>query len=150
MKNTLTLIITLFMSFLSVRADTLPAGIDTDNIMVGVTGMTVASKGGDLSITEIAAGTPAEVSLKKGDILLEVDGKSLKIEDFRHTLGFAINKAEGRDGQMKFTIKRNGVDKEVIIKLKPVGSYSKTYPIGCKKSNLDLVVPNISKEAYSH
>jgi len=115
-------------------ANTLPIGKDTKDIMVGVTGMFVALKDGELQVTQITPDTPAAATLKKGDILLAVDGKSLEIQDPRCPLGFAINAAEGRDGKMTFSITRDGVKKTVVVQLDPIGSYGPTYPVECQKS----------------
>ena len=115
-------------------ANTLSAGKDTEDIMVGVTGMFVALKGGELQVTQITPDTPAADRLEKGDVLLAVDGNSLEIQDPRHPLGFAINAAEGRDGKMKFSIKRDGTKKTVVVQLDPIGSYGPMYPFKCKKS----------------
>ena len=46
-------------------ANILPAGKDTEDIMVGVTGMTVALKGGKLLVTQVTPDTPAEGSSKR-------------------------------------------------------------------------------------
>ena len=115
-------------------ANTLPAGKDTENIMIGVTGMFVALKGGELQVTQVTEGTPSDGKLEIGDVLLSVDVASLEIRDPRHPLGFAINAAEGRDGKMKFAIKRGGTKKTVVIQLEPVGSYSPSFPENCPKS----------------
>ena len=103
-------------------ANTLPAGKDTEDIMVGVTGMFVAIKGGELQVTQLTPDTPAAAKLEKGDILLEVDGTSLEVQDPRHPLGFAINAAEGRDGKMKFSINRGGAKQTAVVQLNPIGS----------------------------
>jgi hypothetical protein len=112
----------------------LPADKDTEDIMVGVTGMFVALKGGELQVTRISPDTPAAGMLEQGDVLLAVDGNSLEIQDPRHPLGFAINAAEGRDGKMAFSIKREGAKKTVVLQLDPIGSYGPSYPVDCKKS----------------
>jgi len=68
-------------------ANILPAGKDTEDIMVGVTGMTVALKGGKLLVTQVTPDTPAKGKLEKDDVLLAVDGVSLEVQDPRHPLG---------------------------------------------------------------
>ena len=115
-------------------ANILPAGKDTEDIMVGVTGMFVALKGGELLVTQVTPGTPADGKLQEGDVLLAVDATSLEIQDPRHPLGSAINAAEGRDGKMQFAVRRNGSKKTIAIQLDPIGSYSETYPVDCAKS----------------
>ena len=62
-------------------ANILPAEKDTEDIMVGVTGMTVALKGGKLLVTQVTPDTPADGKLEKNDVLLAVDGASLAIQD---------------------------------------------------------------------
>ncbi len=115
-------------------ANELPAGKDTEEFMVGVTGIHARITGGALRVTQVTAGTPADGKLLKGDALEEVDGVSLKVTDPRHPLGFAINAAEGRDGKMKFSIRRGEAKRVVVIQLDPIGSYGATYPANCKKS----------------
>ena len=115
-------------------ANILPAGKDTEEIMVGVTGMFADIKGGVLRVAQVTPDTPADGKLEKGDVLLAVDGISLEIQDPRHPLGFSINAAEGRDGKMKFSIERGGNKKTIVIQLHPIGSYGSTYPVDCKKS----------------
>jgi len=122
-------------------ANTLPAGKDCKEFMIGVTGIHADIKGGVLRVTKVTPNTPAAGKLKTGDVLLAVDGKSLEIQDPRHPLGFAINAAEGRagltggrDGKMKFEISRGGAKQTVTIHLEAIGSYSPTFPANCKKS----------------
>lgn len=112
----------------------LPEGKDCMEFMVGVTGIHAHIIGGTLRVTKVTPGTPADGKLKKGDELEAVNDVSLKIQDPRHPLGFAINAAEGRDGQLNFSIRRNELQQSVTIKLDPIGSYSPTYPLNCKKS----------------
>ena len=121
---------------LSGLANTLPVGKDCNEFMIGVTGIHADMKGGVLRVTKITPNTPAENKLQVGDVLLAVDGAKLDIQDPRHPLGFAINKAEGRDGRMKFSILRGKVKRTVVIQLKRVGSYSATFPANCKKSKM--------------
>jgi len=116
------------------RANTLPAGKDCKEFQVGVTGILAEIKGGVLSVTKTQPNTPAAGKLDTGDVLLAVNGTSLEIQDPRHPLGFAINKAEGRDGKMTFAIRRGGEKRSVTIQLKAAGSYSSTFPVDCKKS----------------
>ena len=114
--------------------NTLPAGKDCKEFMVGVTGIHADIKGGVLRVTKVTPKTPADGKLQVGDVLLAVDGARLDIQDQRHPLGFAINAAEGRDGKMKFSIRRGEAKQTVTIQLQAVGSYSATFPVNCRKS----------------
>lgn len=134
MKTLKILLLALAAASSAVDANILPAGKDTKDIMLGVTGVFAAIKDGEFQVTEITPGTPAAGRLEKGDVLLAVNGESLQIQDPRHPLGLAINAAEGRDGKMTFDIKRGGVTRPVTIQLEVIGSYGATYPIDCPKS----------------
>ena len=119
---------------LGALANTLPAGKECKEFMIGVTGINADIQGGVLRVTKVTPNTPAAGKLKTGDVLLAVDGVSLEIQDPRHPLGFAINAAEGRDGKMKFSIRRGDAKQTVTIQLEAIGSYSPTFPVNCKKS----------------
>jgi len=129
----ITMIVTLAAP-LGALANTLPAGKDCKEFMVGVTGIHAEITGGVLRVTKVTPKTPAAGKLQTGDVLLAVDGARLDIQDPRHPLGFAINAAEGRDGRMKFSIRRGAARRIVVIKLEAVGRYSRTFPVNCKKS----------------
>jgi hypothetical protein len=129
-------------------ADTVPSWKETPPISIGVTGIvaTVTSSLEDpkqaefdtphvVTVTEILPETPADGNVEPGDILESVNGVSLKVVDPRHVLGRQINVSEGRDGKMDFSLRRDGETKTVTIQLDPIGSYSKTFPIDCKKSD---------------
>ena len=103
----ITMMILVSAAPLSVLANTLPAGKECKEFMVGVTGIHADITGGVLRVTKVTPNTPAANKLQVGDVLLAVDGASLEIQDPRHPLGFAINAAEGRGGRMKFSIQRD-------------------------------------------
>lgn len=128
-------------------ADTLATWKETPPISVGVTGMivTVTSSMDDpkqakvdtphvVTVTEVVPETPADGHLRPSDILEAVNGTSLRVVDPRHILGEEINASEGRDGKMVFTVRRDDATHAVTIQLAPIGSYSKTFPLHCKKS----------------
>ena len=83
MMNRFAIAMLLLLLPMGAGANTLPAGKDTEDIMVGVTGMFVALKDGELLVTQITPDTPAVDTLEKGDVLLAVDGASLEIQDPR-------------------------------------------------------------------
>jgi hypothetical protein len=83
----------------------------------------------------IEPGSPAEAAggLKKGQVIESINGESLKDIDPRIQLGRIIEKAEATDGIVKFAIK--GEASPVIVKIPVLGSYSKTWPLDCPKSD---------------
>ena len=89
-----------------------------------------------LLVTKTTEDTPAAGKFLEGDVLLSVNGNSLEVQDPRPVLGSAINKAEGTDGKMTFGLTRGGKKMDVTITLKVIGSYSKTWPENCKKSEV--------------
>jgi hypothetical protein len=110
---------------------------------IGITGVESKLETNKVIVTKITAGSPADGKFQAGDILVSVGGKAFgeaKVEsgggpnDPRLTLGQAIDKAEGGDGKLTFGVVREGKASNVTVQLKPIGSYSKTWPIDCKKS----------------
>ena len=134
MKYSVAAILLVVVTISVALGNTLPTGKPYPEFQIGVTGLNAAIKEGVFAITQITPDTPAEGRLKAGDVLLAVNGTSLEIQDPRHPLGEAINKAEGSDGRMVFKVRRDGKEVDVSIKLRPIGSYSKTWPLNCKKS----------------
>ena len=122
------------------------AGRTTDNypaFQIGITGVESKLENNKVIVTKVTAGSPADGRFQPGDILVSVGGKDFgtaKIEsgggpdDPRVPLGEAIDKAEGGDGKLTFGVDREGKASDVTIHLKPIGSYSKTWPLGCRKS----------------
>lgn len=122
------------------------AGRTTDkypSFQIGITGVESKLETKKVIVTKITAGSPADGKFQAGDILVLVDGKAFgtaKVEsgggpdDPRVTLGQAMDKAEGGDGKLTFGVEREGKTSDVTIQLKPIGSYSKTWPLDCKKS----------------
>jgi len=92
-----------------------------------------------IHIVNVEAGSPAEATgqLKKGQIIESINAQVLKGDDPRVLLGNMITDAEAKGGVMKMMVKENvNTDaKEVVITLPNLGSYSKTWPLNCKKSD---------------
>lgn len=126
--------------------DTYAAGkgmVNYPEFQIGVTGIEAKLATNKVIVTKIAAGSLANDRFKAGDVLVSVGGKAFgKAEvgygggpnDPRVTLGQAINAAEGGDGKMTFGVEREGKASNVTLQLKPIGSYSKSWPLACKKS----------------
>lgn len=81
-----------------------------------------------LFVTKTTPSTPAAGKFQEDDLLLAVDGQSLEVRDPRSVLGDAINRAEGTDGKMTFTLRRGEEKMDVTITLEVIGSYNKTWP----------------------
>lgn len=99
-----------------------------------------------MHIVNVEAGSPAEASgkLKKGQIIVSINGETLKDIDPRVQLGNMITKAEAKGGVMKMMVKDNAEAKaqEIIVQLTKFGAYSPTWPLDCKKS--DAIVRNFA------
>ena len=94
----------------------------------------------------IEPGSPAEAAgLKKGQIIESINGQKLKDIDPRIQFGNLITEAEASDGVLKFLVKDNATDaaREVVVKIPVLGSYSKTWPLNCPKS--DKIVRNFAE-----
>jgi len=88
-----------------------------------------------MRITRIEKGSPAETTgkIKLKQIIESINGKAPNTEiDPRILLGNIITKAESTDGIIKLKVKAVG---EVVVKIPVMGSYAKTWPLNCEKSN---------------
>ncbi|NNJ86804.1 MAG: hypothetical protein HKP20_06510 [Akkermansiaceae bacterium] len=92
-----------------------------------------------MHIVNIEEGSPAAATgeLKKGQIIESVNGHVMKDEDPRVLLGNWITEAEANGGIVKLMVKDNAEAKarEVEVKIPALGSYSKTWPVDCKKTD---------------
>ena len=86
-------------------------------------------------ITSVAANTPAEGILRKGDVILGTNGK-LFDDDARKLFGAAVTAAETdeRNGRMGLIRWREGKTESVEIRLRVLGSYHDDSPWNCRKS----------------
>lgn len=88
-----------------------------------------------MRIKGIEEGSPAAATgkLKKGQIIESINGQKLKDIDPRIQLGGIIEAAEASAGIIKLAIK--GEAEPVVVKIPVLGSYSKTWPLDCPKSD---------------
>ena len=94
---------------------------------------TTASR--QILVTHVGAKSPADGVIKVNDIILGVDGK-LFADDARKSIAMAITEAEKMKnyGILRLKIWRDGKEQDVEMKLKVMGTYSKTAPYNCRKS----------------
>jgi hypothetical protein len=102
-------------------------------------------------VTDVAAGSPADGVLQKGDVLLGVDGKRFD-GDARLQFARAVTAAEteAKRGVLRLVRWREGRTEDVEVKLAVLGAYSPTAPYDCPKSKriLDLGCKAIAKQEW--
>ncbi|MFK7910849.1 MAG: DUF6288 domain-containing protein [Akkermansiaceae bacterium] len=100
---------------------------------VGI-GINLKRPGMTMEVHNVEKGSPAEATgkLKKGQIIESINGVVLKDIDPRIILGDIITAAEAKDGKINLKIKGEG---NVLVKIPVMGSYSKTWPVDCAKSD---------------
>ena len=108
-----------------------PVGIGIDLVRPGMT----------MKIHNVEEGSPAAATgkLKKGQIIESINGTILKDIDPRIILGNLITQAEATNGKVTLKIKDLG---DVTVNIPVMGSYSKTWPLNCPKS--DKIVRNLA------
>jgi hypothetical protein len=89
--------------------------------------------------------SPAVGRLKLEDEITGAFGKPFSLHHFGGGHGYegpimdfgeAIEKAEGKDGKLVLNVSRGSETIEVKIDLEPIGTFSPTFPMNCKKSEL--------------
>ena len=91
------------------------------------------SESNSATVEYIFENSLAEGKLEIGDVITGVNGKRFK-NDFSAKLAKAIDYAEGRNGKLILNIERDERKKKITFKLKKIGSYAKSWPAKCKKS----------------
>ncbi len=88
--------------------------------------------------------TPASGRLELGDAITGAFGKPFSAHTFGGSphgyegpimdFGNAIEQAEGKDGKLVLNVTRGGKALDVTIELEPLGAFSPTFPMHCRKS----------------
>ena len=86
-------------------------------------------------ITQVEKGSPADGTLRVGDVILGVNGKPFQF-DPRVELGKAISAAESKGGQLNLFCWRKGKNRDTTVRINVLGTYSPTAPFDCPKSKL--------------
>jgi hypothetical protein len=103
---------------------------------VGASGIyATIEKGLMVTVDSTEPDTPAAGKFQKGDILLKVNGKLISDPEPYIVMGEALTAAEASDGKLDFVIKRGDNEESVALSLPELGAYSRTWPLGCKKSD---------------
>ena len=100
----------------------------------GPTGLEIDVKHPALTIKVLAVqkGSPADGKITQGQVITTINGKKLTTgTDPRVQLSDLISQAEAGNG--KLTCKVDG--KDVTLTIPTLGSFSKTWPINCQKTN---------------
>jgi hypothetical protein len=89
-----------------------------------------------LLITLVDESGPAVGKLQVGDVILGTDGTYFS-SDARKVLAAAINKAEKTENKGELTLKvwRSDRELDVVLSLPVLGTYSKTAPFNCPKTD---------------
>lgn len=90
-------------------------------------------------VKKVMPGSPADGTLKEGDVILGASGSSTKPEPFtddaRKSFGLAIGEAEAKNpATLSMLVWRAGKTAIVSIKLETMGAYSATAPYNCPKT----------------
>ncbi len=104
---------------------------------IGVTGIEASiKKGVVLTVDSVVANSPADGRCEAGDVILGVNGVSLKGKNPFVALGQALTKAEAADGRLLFELEdKQGKSKKAGITIPVLGSYSKGFPLNCQKTD---------------
>ena len=117
---------------------------------VGITGIYAVPSSPEweeVIVTGIEKDSFAFGKIQKDDVIVSAGGLKLASPDPRVVLGDAITQAESKDGEMKKTVRRSGKEVDVTLNLEVMGSYSKTWPLNCDKTNeiVDAAISDIIK-----
>jgi len=112
--------------------------------IIGVTGIEVSIDDLVITVEGTEAGSPSEGLFAAGDILVSINGVTLRDgKDPRVALGSQINAAEGYDGRIVFGVLRGGTPMDVTVTVPVIGSYTGTWPLNCPKS--DQIVDTVAQ-----
>ncbi|MDG2182485.1 MAG: DUF6288 domain-containing protein [Mariniblastus sp.] len=95
-----------------------------------------------LKIKTVEKGSPAETTgrFQPGQVIERINGQTLANIDPRIQLGQILAEAESSDGRVELVLQ--GEETSVIVQVPVLGTYSKTWPLNCEKS--DKIVRQVS------
>ncbi len=124
-------------------------------VNLGPTGARAILESQSFIVKYVFEDSPADGQLQLNDVITGVNGKPFNVpHQFGHHLtrmkkfpdigyegpmmdfGNAIEESEGKDGRLTLSVTRDNEPMDVVIELKPIGTFSDTYPFNCQKSAL--------------
>jgi len=121
----------------------------------GPTGFFAKRSADHLVVDVVEAGSPSDGKLRKGDVIVAVDGQPITLDAYRQ-FAEAVDKAESKQGggRLGLTVKRS-VDTNapaarlsIDLQLKQLGSYGKTAPVNCTKT--DVLITQTAEHIVEH
>jgi len=99
----------------------------------GPTGFFARRSADHLVVDVVEEGSPSDGKLQKGDVIVAVDGQPITLDAYEQFTA-AIDKAESEagGGELALTVERQP---GLALNLKVLGSYSKTAPVNCTKTD---------------
>jgi hypothetical protein len=102
---------------------------------IGPTGiLAFVEVGVKVTIEGTRPGSPAEGKVQAGEVILGVNGQSLKGHNPYEVLGKAITHAEASDGKLVFDLESKSGNRQVTITIPVLGAWGKNWPVDCPKS----------------
>ncbi len=102
---------------------------------IGPTGiLAFVEVGVKVTIEGAREGSPAEGKVKKGEVIVGVNGLALKGLNPYVALGKAITQAEATDGKLEFDLESEAGNRQTTIEIPVLGSYGPNWPVDCPKS----------------
>ncbi len=104
-------------------------------VNLGPTGAQAWMRGCQFEIMTVESGSPSDGILQPGDRVLGVGDTRFSEEgDSRMLLGHAIGAAEAADGALALTIRREGREQRVTVRVPVIGAFAASWPFNCAKS----------------
>ena len=128
---------TLFSLFPSETVTSSPIHVDRFG-PVGI-GIELTLPAFGMKVKNVEPGSPAAAvgTLRTGQIIVSINGVTLKDIDPRIILGRIITDAEASNGIVRFIVKDNAAaaEREIVVNIPVTGGYSATWPLQCPKSD---------------
>lgn len=138
-------VLSIVLTFLATLPGTAGSGSVGDKnpypaFQAGVTGAWVRIEPGrQMIVDRVEAGTPAKEVLEPGDVVVAANGRAIEGSDPRILLGTALTEAEAESGTLTLSLRRDGTEREAVVKVPVLGDYGGDWPTDCEKSSAIIV-----------